>query len=69
VIEDNKILFDHDGVSYQVINKTPVLGSGGKWNLWVRIDPAYKPEVEPPTEHPYQLGAADEVQYLFREQG
>jgi len=69
VIEDNKILFDHDGVSYQVINKTPVLGSGGKWNLWVRIDPAYKPEVEPPTEQPYQLGAADEVQYLFREQG
>ena len=65
VILDNKISFDHDGDSYEFINKSPVLGSGGKWNLWIMFDQNYKPSYKISPESPYQFGAADKVEYLF----
>lgn len=61
MILDNKIVFDHNGESYEFANKSPVLGSGGKWNLWVMLDQNYKLS----SESPYQFGAADKVGYLF----
>ncbi len=64
-ILDNKILFEHDGQRYEIVNKSPVLGSGGKWNLWVMFDPAYQPLYKPSANSPYEFGAADKVEYLF----
>lgn len=66
IIEDNKIFFDYDGVSYRFTNKSPVLGTGGKWNLWVMFDPGHNPDVKLTEESPYQLGATDKIEYLFQ---
>lgn len=66
VILDNKIMFDYNGESYQFINKSPVLGSGGKWNLWVMFDPDYKPTYQLSPSSPYEVGAADKIEYLFQ---
>ncbi|CAN5241251.1 hypothetical protein BH20ACI1_BH20ACI1_02530 [soil metagenome] len=66
VILDNKIMFDYNGESYQFINKSPVLGSGGKWNLWVMFDPDYKPTYQLSPNSPYEVGTADKLEYLFQ---
>ncbi len=65
MILDNKILFDHNGESYEFINKSPVLGLGGKWNLWVMFDPDYKPSHKLSPESLYEFGGATKVEYLF----
>ncbi|MGH9904831.1 MAG: hypothetical protein ACRD8U_04500 [Pyrinomonadaceae bacterium] len=41
VIEDNKISFAWKGDSYDWISKDPIVGSGGRWNLWVLHDADY----------------------------
>lgn len=64
-ITDNKITFNYNGESYEFINKSPVLGSDGKWNLWVMFDPNYKFSYKLSPESPYSWGAADKVEYLF----
>ncbi len=64
-ILDNKIMFNYNGESYQFTNKSPVLGSGGKWNLWVMFDPNCKSPYKLSPESPYSFGSADKVEYIF----
>ncbi len=66
IIEDNKIFFDFDGSSYRLTNGSPVLGSGGKWNLWVTLDTDYKPDFEVSPTNSFQLGSGSSVEGLFR---
>lgn len=61
IILDNKIIFEYNGESYELINKTPVLSVGGKWNLWIMFDPNYQPSLP----NAYSFGSADDVKYLF----
>jgi len=35
----NKMIFSMDGIEFQWISKEPILGRGGKWNLWVLHQP------------------------------
>lgn len=65
MILDNKIMFDYNGETYQFTNKSPVLESGGKWNLWVMFDGKYQPSDKLSPASTYQFGAADKVEYLF----
>lgn len=44
-IEDNKITFTVGEDSYEWVSSTPIVGSGGKWNLWVLRDQRYAPSV------------------------
>jgi hypothetical protein len=48
VIDDNKIVFSWEGVRYEWISETPIVGSGGVWNLWVLHDPVYVDGFTPP---------------------
>jgi hypothetical protein len=52
LIEDNKISFTLEGDRYDWISSTPVVGSGGRWNLWVLLDSSYVPipEFYPPAQ-------------------
>lgn len=43
-IEHNKISFNWDGTHYEWFSSSPIIGSGGNWNLWVTHDPDYIPE-------------------------
>lgn len=44
-IEDNKISFTIGEDVYEWVSSTPIVGSGGKWNLWVLRDKRYSPSV------------------------
>jgi hypothetical protein len=44
-IEDNKISFTIGEDVYEWVSSTPIVGSGGKWNLWVLRDKRYTPSV------------------------
>ena len=44
-IEENKISFTVGEDVYELISSTPIVGSGGKWNLWVLRDKRYAPAV------------------------
>ena len=65
MILDNKIVFDYNGESYEFINNSPVLGTGGKWNLWVMFDQNYQPSNGVSPKSPYAFGAADKIEYIF----
>lgn len=66
VILDDKIMFEYNGDAYQFTNKSPVLASSGKWNLWVMFDGKYQPSADKLSpDSPFQFGAADKVEYLF----
>src|SRR5262249_13436066 len=43
VIDDNKIGFSYGGDEYEWICRSPVLGHGGKWHLWVMHDDSFQP--------------------------
>lgn len=43
-IEHNKISFNWDGTHYEWFSSSPIIGSGGNWNLWVMRDADYIPE-------------------------
>ena len=64
MILDNKIIFEHNGEKYEIVNKTPVLSSGGKWNLWIMFDQNFQPP-SPYSPNEYMFGATDDVKYLF----
>lgn len=64
MILDNKIIFEHNGEKYELLNKSPVLSSGGKWNLWVMFDQKYQPE-NPDSSNSYVFGATDKAKNLF----
>lgn len=44
-IEDNKISFTIGEDVYEWVSSTPIVGSGGKWNLWMLRDKRYLPSV------------------------
>ncbi|MBD0372389.1 MAG: hypothetical protein ICV60_16215 [Pyrinomonadaceae bacterium] len=44
-IEDNKISFQLGEDVYEWVSSAPIVGSGGKWNLWVLRDKRYSPSV------------------------
>ena len=68
MILDNKIIFDYNGESYEIVNKSPVLGSGGKWNLWIKFEPNYQSRSFPlSSDSSYGLGAADDITFLSNE--
>ena len=59
VIEHNKISFNWDGTHYEWFSNSPIIGSGGNWNLWVIHDPNYIPEFyDPPPSQPVLRTAA-----------
>jgi hypothetical protein len=51
-IEHNKISFNWDGTHYEWFSSSPVVGSGGNWNLWVTLDADYIPELYDPPQQP-----------------
>ncbi|MBD0326019.1 MAG: hypothetical protein ICV68_06300 [Pyrinomonadaceae bacterium] len=52
-IEHNKISFNWDGAQYEWFSNSPIIGSGGNWNLWVMRDADYIPELyDPPQAQP-----------------
>ena len=65
VIDDKTISFDYAGVNYKFVSNKPILGSGGKWNLWVMFDETYKPSTNLSSETPFSFGAAGKAEYLF----
>lgn len=66
VIQDNKISFEFNGDKYEFVSKSPILGSGGKWNLWVMHDPDFQPVYKMSEENPFIFGAAGKMDYLFQ---
>jgi hypothetical protein len=43
-IWDNVISFESDGQKYEIRMKSPIVGSGGAWNIYVLHDTSYKPD-------------------------
>jgi hypothetical protein len=64
VIEGNKISFTFNGDHYKFVSTSPILGTGGKWNLWVLHDPHYRSSFSP--NSPSEFGAADNIKFLFK---
>jgi hypothetical protein len=65
VIRGEKISFEHGVDKYEIVSKSPVLGSGGNWNLWVMHDPSYRPANQLSPDSPFMFGAASKVEFLF----
>lgn len=61
-IEDNKLIFTHNGVKYKIVSKVSILGKAGKWNLWGSIQPAVEKakNLIPASMYPL-LSAKDEL--------
>jgi hypothetical protein len=47
-IQHNKISFTAGGDYYEWVSSSPIVGSGGNWNLWVLYDPTYVSEFAQP---------------------
>jgi hypothetical protein len=65
-IQNNKLSFSLGTDHYEWVSRTPVVGTGGTWNLWVLHQPDYKPEPYL-GESAFALGAMDGVSALRRE--
>ncbi|MDQ3711472.1 MAG: hypothetical protein M3388_04560 [Acidobacteriota bacterium] len=68
VIENNKISFTFNGDNYKFVSTSPVLGTGGKWNLWILHDPEYQSSYTFSPGSTYEFGAADDIKFLFKKQ-
>ncbi len=68
VIENNKISFTFNGDNYKFVSTSPVLGTGGKWNLWILHDPDYQSSYTFSPGSTYEFGAADDIKFLFKKQ-
>jgi hypothetical protein len=60
-IEHNKISFNWDGTRYEWFSSSPIIGSGGNWNLWVTRDADYIPEFYDPSKPEAATPAASNV--------
>lgn len=49
-IQENKISFDWKGDHYEWLSSSPIVGSGGNWNLWLLHDPDYNPDLFKPEQ-------------------
>lgn len=65
-VENNKISFTFNGDNYKFVSTSPVLGSGGKWNVWVLHDSEYRSTFQLSPSSPYEYGAADSIESLFK---
>lgn len=65
LIDDKTITFNYAGINYKFVSNKPVLGWGGKWNLWVMFDENYKPSENLSSGTSFSFGAADKAEYLF----
>ncbi len=65
-IKNNEVNFEFNGEKYRFVSKSPILGQGGNWNLWVLHDPAYQPNYVVSEDSPFIFGAAGKVEYLFK---
>ena len=45
-IEDNKIAFSVNGKKFEWQSESPIVGAGGKWNLYVLHDAKFEPDYE-----------------------
>jgi hypothetical protein len=63
VIRDNRLTFTVGGESYECRTKSPILGSPGIWNLYVRHEPNYRPRWNNEGEG-YQFGSAAGMESL-----
>lgn len=66
VAENNKISFTFNGDNYKFVSTSPVLGTGGKWNLWILHDAEYRSSYNLSPNSPYEYGAADKIEFLFK---
>ena len=66
MIRNNKLSFEFKGDKYEFVSKSPILGQGGNWNLWVMHDPSYKPNSRKSKDPAFAFGAAGKVEYLFQ---
>ena len=64
-IKNNELTFNYNGDKYKFISRSPILGQGGNWNLWIMHDPEYQPAYEMSEQSPFVFGAAGKVDYLF----
>lgn len=72
VINNSQITFNYDGSAYKFVSKDFVIGYVGKWNLWVMLDPDYKPTMPQAgltfnTTDGLILGSVQNVKNLFEE--
>jgi hypothetical protein len=65
IIENNKVSFTFNGDSYKFVSASPVLGLGGKWNLWILYDADYRSSYNL-SPNSYEKGAADKIEFLFK---
>jgi hypothetical protein len=65
IIENNKISFNFNGDNYKFVSTAPVLGSGGKWNIWILHDADYRSSYNL-SPNSYEQGAADKIEFLFK---
>jgi len=66
VVENNKISFTFNGDNYKFVSTSHVLGTGGKWNLWILHDAEYRSSYNLSPNSPYEYGAADKIEFLFK---
>jgi hypothetical protein len=67
IVENNKISFTFNGDNYKFVSATPVLGLGGKWNIWILHDADYRSSYNL-SPNSYEQGAADKIEFLFNKQ-
>ena len=65
VAENNKISFSFNGDNYKFVSAAPVLGSGGKWNVWILHDADYRSPYNL-SPNSYEQSAADKIEFLFK---
>jgi hypothetical protein len=65
IAENNKISFSFNGDNYKIVSTAPVLGSGGKWNIWILHDPDYRSSYNL-SPNSYEQGASDKIEFLFK---
>jgi len=63
-IVDNKISFTIGGDKYEWISKSPIVGAGGSWTLWVLHEPDYRPTEPHFSSSKFMVGAMDNVKSL-----
>jgi hypothetical protein len=66
VIENNVIKFASNGDDFRFVSSSPILGNGGKWNLWILHDPGNKSVTKSSAAAPFECGATDRLDFILR---
>lgn len=65
VVAENKISFEHNGEVIGIENRTRVLPSNGKFNLWMMYDGNYRPESPLSPSMPIAYGSGSDMTKLL----